>query len=150
MFMTCGVSWRGESAMHRILACACALLAWLPFALAAQSLPKPAEFYFDEDEAVARAITVVEGRDEQAISQLIRLMERGGRNAERAAAQLAHLSMDTGRIDNGKALYARALQQAATNSAVALSIAWNQGWDLYRIGETEAALQQWIGAFSSR
>lgn len=136
--------------MRKTFLCVCALLLWLPQGVWGQSLPRQVEFYFDEDESVARAITAVNGSDEQAITQLVRMMERGGRNSERAVAQLAHLSMNTGRIDNGKALYERALGQVGAGSQIGFSIAWNYGWDLYRIGEIDAAIQQWQRAFATR
>lgn len=121
-----------------------------PLFAAAQALPKPAEFYFDEDETVARAIVAVEGGGDAAITQLLRLRERGGRNGDKATAQLAHLSMSTGRVDTGKALYESALVQASRGSSLLHALHWNYGWDLYRSGDVEGALAQWTQAFGSR
>lgn len=133
-----------------ILRCACALLLSLPTSLLAQRLPDPREFYFDEDAAVARPIEAIAGSDEATIAQLIRLMDRGGRNADRAVAQLAHLSMASGRVDNGRALYERAIAATGARSVQRYALRWNYGWDLYRHGDVEAALSQWQQAFADR
>ncbi|MDH5833354.1 tetratricopeptide repeat protein [Luteimonas kalidii] len=124
-----------------------ALLAWTT-AASAQSLPRPAEFYFDEDASVAVPLSrEAAGAD---IDQLVRVMERGGRNAEQATAQLAHLSMASGRTDTGRALYARAIAQASEGSTRRRMLQWNQGWDLYRDGDIEAALDAWARAYANR
>ncbi|MDH5828978.1 tetratricopeptide repeat protein [Luteimonas sp. M1R5S18] len=124
-----------------------ALLAWAS-AASAQSLPRPAEFYFDEDASVAAPLArEADGAD---VEQLVRLMERGGRNAEQATAQLAHLSMASGRAETGRALYARAIAQAQEGSARRRMLQWNQGWDLYRAGDLEAALGSWGQAYANR
>lgn len=114
----------------------------------AQSLPRPAEFYFDEDSA-ARPIVAIEGDDDATVAQLVRHMERGGRNADQAMAQLAHLSMAAGRTETGMALYARALQSASAGSQRRRALQWNQVWDLYRHGEVERALGLWAEAGSN-
>jgi Tfp pilus assembly protein PilF len=130
---------------------ACALLLGLaPMLAAAQALPRPAEFYFDEDAAVARPVVAIAGSDEATINQLVRLMDRGGRNADRAVAQLAHLSMASGRVDTGRALYERALQMTTPRGQQHSAVRWNYGWDLYRLGEVEGALAQWIEAGANR
>jgi tetratricopeptide (TPR) repeat protein len=130
---------------------ACAMLLGLaPLLAAAQSLPRPAEFYFDEDAAVARPVVAIAGSDEATIVQLVRLMDRGGRNADRAAAQLAHLSMASGRTDNGRALYERALQMVTPRGQQHNAMRWNYGWDLYRLGDVEGALAQWTEAGVNR
>lgn len=121
-----------------------------PLFAAAQALPKPAEFYFDEDETVTRAIVAVESDDDGAIEQLLRLRKRGGRNADKATAQLAHLSMAAGRVDTGKALYESALAEAPRGSPQLHALRWNYGWDLYRSGDVEGALEQWIQASAGR
>ncbi len=136
--------------MNRVVLRACALvLALLPLLAVAQALPRPAEFYFDEDEAVARPIVAIEGSGDAVIAQLLQQVERGRRGADRAAAQLAHISMAGGRIDTGKTLYARAAEAASSNQT-RLSIAWNLGWDLHRTGDTEGALAQWALAVNNR
>lgn len=114
----------------------------------AQSLPRPAEFYFDED-AAARPIVAIEGDDDATVAQLVRLMDRGGRNADQAIGQLAHLSMAGGRTETGMALYARALESTSAGSQRRRSLQWNQAWDLYRNGDVEAALGLWVQAGSN-
>lgn len=136
--------------MPRIFLCACVwLLASLPLLAMAQSLPRPAEFYFDDDSNVARAIVVIEGDGEPVIEQLLQQVERGRRGADRAAAQVAHIAMASGRVDTGKVLYARALELVSSSQG-RHAIAWNHGWDLYRTGDTEGALAQWVLAFDNR
>lgn len=117
---------------------------------AAQALPGPAEFYFDEDASVTSPIVAIVGEDEATIEQLVRLMERGGRHADQAVAQLAHLSMASGRTDTGLALYARARGKAAEGSLRLRALLWNQGWDLYRAGQVDAALSTWTQAYANR
>ena len=95
-------------------------------------------------------MVAIEGSDEATIAQLVRLMDRGGRNSDRAVAQLAHLSMASGRVDNGKALYERAVAMTPDRSMQRYSAHWNYGWDLYRSGDNEAALRQWLLAFAPR
>lgn len=131
---------------------ACALLLGLvPWFAAAQSpLPRPAEFYFDEDALVARPVVAIAGSDEATIAQLVRLMERGGRNADRAVAQLAHLSLASGRLETGHALYARALEMTTPRGQQHNAVRWNYGWDLYRLGDVEGALAQWTEAGANR
>lgn len=121
----------------------------LPGWVLAQSLPRPAEFYFDEDGGVAAPIVAIEGSDDATIDALVAQMERGRRNADRAAAQLARLSIASGRVETGHALYDRA-ENLASNTQIRHAIAWNRGWDLYRIGDLQGALEQWIRASSGR
>lgn len=138
---------RGRAFAHVVVTLCLALA----FSVAdAQPLPKPSEFYFDEDASVARSVVAIAGSDEATITQLVKLMERGGRNAEQATAQLAHLSMASGRTETGKGLYARALDMAGEGATRRRALHWNYAWDLYRNGEHEAALGQWIAASSNR
>ncbi|MGY1522038.1 tetratricopeptide repeat protein [Luteimonas sp. A482] len=125
------------------------LLAGLCAGAGAQSLPRPAEFYFDEDSS-ARPIVAIEGNNEATVAQLVRMMERGGRNAEQAVPQLAHLSMAAGRTETGMALYAQGLASSSEGSQRHRSLQWNQAWDLYRAGDVEAALPLWLQASSNR
>lgn len=136
--------------MRKASVCVLILLLALPLTALAQQVPKPKEFYFDEDASVARAIVAIEGNDEATITQLVKLMERGGRNSDRAVAQLAHLSMASNRVDNGKALYQRAIGETSQRSMQRYALHWNYGWDLYRSGDSAAALEQWLQAFSTR
>lgn len=115
------------------------------FTVHAQQLPRPAEFYFDEDERTVRAVTAVEGSDEPARQRLLRMIERNERNANAAQAQLAHIAMASGRADTGRSLYDQLLASLG-RGWLRQSVQWNYGWDLYRNGEVEPALQQWVGA----
>ena len=137
--------------MIRLLVRVCApfLLLCLASWAHAQELPRISEFYFDEDTLVARPIVAIEGDDEATIAKLVKTMERGGRHVDKAIAQLAHIAMASGRTDTGKVLYARAMD-AASSSVMRNSIAWNHGWDLYRAGDYEGALEQWAQAFANR
>ena len=125
------------------------LLAGMCASAGAQSLPKPAEFYFDEDSG-ARPIVAIEGNDDATVAQLVRMMERGGRTADQAVPQLAHLSMAAGRTETGMALYAQALAATSEGSQRHRALLWNQAWDLYRAGDVEGALPLWLQASSNR
>lgn len=120
---------------------AAALLA-VTGAASAQSLPKPAEFYFDADANTRRSITPVRETGDAAMAKLAKVIERNPRaNAE--AAQLAHLAMEAGRAELGRQLYARALGSLDRSDSLRRAIVWNYGWDLYRAGDAEGALAQW-------
>jgi len=121
-----------------------------PFAASAQQLPRPAEFYFDADAAVAAPIVAVSGSGDEAVTALVRLRDRGGRDADKASAQLAHLTMASGRTETGQALYQNLLSKPSVGGVLRQSVAWNYGWDLYRAGDVEGALQQWSDALSGR
>lgn len=125
-----------------------ALLA-MAFAASAQQLPKPAEFYFDEDERVARPLVAVEGDDEASQQQLLRMIQRNDRNRHAAQAQLAHIAITSGRGELGRSLYTQLLDDMGRH-ALRPSVHWNYGWDLYRDGDVEGALEQWLAASSSR
>ena len=90
------------------------------------------------------------GNDDTTVAALVRLRERGGRNADKASAQLAQLSMASGRVENGQALYRELLAKLPAGGSLHQAIAWNYGWDLYRIGDAEGALRQWSDALSGR
>lgn len=107
----------------------------------AQSLPKPKEFYFDEDLAAA-PIVVVEGEGEALAEKLLRERERG-RNKIEATAQLAHVAMNSNRVELGQTLYQQAVAATSDNSRTGRAVRWNYGWDLYHGGKPEAALTQW-------
>lgn len=112
----------------------------------AQALRKPKEFYFDQD-ASARAITVVEPGSAELAEALMRERERGRRQVE-ATAQLGHMAMDSGRMELGRSLYEQALSSTQANSALGRSIRWNYAWDLYRSGDAEAALARFSEVIS--
>ena len=116
----------------------------------AQSLPKPAEFYFDTDANATKSVIVVKETGDVATQKLAKMIERGNNNADSAAAQLAHMAMESGRAELGRQLYARALSGLDTNDAVWRAVVWNYGWDLFRAGDDKAALDQWRTLVSSR
>lgn len=122
---------------------ALALVLWT-FAATAQNVPKPKEFYFDEDRGINGPIVLVKGEGEALIAELLKERERGRKQLE-ATAQLAHVAIADNRADLGKSLYQQAINSAQPGSAIWRSISWNYGWDLYRLGEYPQALQQWTG-----
>ncbi len=127
------------------MAAGVALLAGMLFSTAhAQSLPKIAEFYFDEDVA-AKPIVVVPLEQAGAVDQLMKLRERG-RKAVEASVQLAGVAYSEGRTELAEKLYQEALATVSDGSTQARGVRWNQGWDLYRHGSAEAALAQWTRA----
>jgi Tfp pilus assembly protein PilF len=125
------------------------VLALWGFGAVAQTLPKPKEFYFDEDRGVTRPIVAVEGLQGDALAeQLVKIRERGRRAIE-ATAQLAQVAIAGGRAELGKSLYQQALNSTQTGGTMWRSISWNYAWDLYRLGEFQAALTHWAGANNS-
>lgn len=118
------------------------LLAGLFFSTAqAQSLPKIAEFYFDED-VTAKPIQALPPEQAGLVDQLMKLRERGRKGVE-ASVQLAGIAYAEGRAELGAQLYADALSGVPDGSAQARGIRWNQGWDLYRHGDAQTALALW-------
>lgn len=117
-------------------------LALAAFAAQAQTVPKPKEFYFDLDRTAAPIVVVEGAQGEALVDQLVRARERGRKMVE-ATAQLAHVAISDGRVDLGKQLYAQALASTQEGGTTWRSIRWNYGWDLYRLGEHQPALQQW-------
>lgn len=115
----------------------------------AQSLPKPAEFYFDADANATKPVIAVKETGEAATQKLAKMIDRGN-NADAAAAQLAHLAMEAGRADLGRQLYARALSGLDTSDGAWRAVVWNYGWDLFRAGDDTAALEQWRTLLSTR
>ena len=115
----------------------------LPLALHAQSLPKPNEFYFDEDALTTRPLVLVKGSDDAAQQRLLKVMNGKGRDANLAAGQLAHIAYAGGGADIGSALYSRALASVDGSNGLSRQLLWNQGWDLYRSGDAEGALASW-------
>jgi len=113
-------------------------------AWAAPSLPAPQEFYFDAD-AAAAPITVVRAEGDELVSQLLRQRERGRKVLE-ATVQLAGVAIAQGRPELGQQLYAEALKATTANSPSGRIVRWNHGWDLFRQGQVEAALEQWQAA----
>ncbi len=119
-------------------------------ASAAQTLPKPAEFYFDDDARIAAPIVVVEGDGDAAHGRLLQLIDRNARTADQARAQLAHALMRSGREDTGRAMYDQLLASLPARAPLRSTVHWNYGWDLYRSGAADAALAQWVAALDGR
>ncbi|MEG3192876.1 tetratricopeptide repeat protein [Lysobacter sp. D1-1-M9] len=115
----------------------------------AQSLPRPAEFYFDEDASATRAVVAVSATGDAAVEQLLKAIERDPRAAAETA-QLAHIAMAGGRPELGRELYARALRLLGTSDGLYRPVMWNYGWDLYRTGDHAAALDSWRTLLLSR
>ena len=115
-------------------------------ALAQDALPRPKEFYFDDDAATTRPVQAKGGNDTERLRKLI---ERDGRDAPAAAAQLAAIAYREGRIALGENLYTRALSGGAQGAGRA-GVLWNQGWDRYRAGDTAGALAAWRAAGTER
>ena len=120
----------------------------LPLALHAQSLPRPEEFYFDEDALTTRPLVLVEGSGTATQERLLKVMNGNSRDANLAAAQLAHIAYAGDRADIGSALYARVRAAIGNNHSMHRPLLWNQGWDLYHAGDVEGALRNWreVGA----
>src|SRR5690554_5372552 len=126
-----------------------ALLVLLSSGLGAQDLPGPKEFYVEADAGVARPLVLHPGSDDDTVDSLLRVRERGRRDATLATAQLAHISYAGGHADTGAALYEEALQDP-DNARMRDSLYWNHGWDLYRSGDIPGALQRWRLAGAER
>ena len=110
----------------------------------AQSLPKINEFYFDDDVA-AKPIHAVPPEQADVVDQLMKLRERGRKGVE-ATAQLASIAYRDGRTELGGKLYDEAMASVADTSVQARSLRWNHGWDLYRRGDAQDALNLWTKA----
>lgn len=113
----------------------------------AQSLPKINEFYFDDDVA-AKPFHVVPPEQADVVDQLMKLRERGRKGVE-ATAQLASIAYRDGRAELGGKLYDEAMGAVADTSVQARSLRWNHGWDLYRRGDAQDALNLWSKAAES-
>jgi tetratricopeptide (TPR) repeat protein len=107
----------------------------------AQSLAKIEEFYFDVDSA-ASPLRVVSQEGDEAIEPLMKLRERG-RKAVEATSQLARIAIAQGRVDLGTSLHQEALASAPAGSIQGRAVRWNYAWDLFHLGNVEAALAQW-------
>ena len=113
----------------------------------AQSLPKINEFYFDDDVA-AKPLHAVPPEQADVVDQLMKLRERGRKGVE-ATAQLASIAYRDGRAELGGKLYDEAMGAVADTSVQARSLRWNHGWDLYRRGDAQDALNLWSKAAES-
>ena len=125
------------------------VLGFASFALWAQELPRPKEFYFETDAETARPLELLPGSDDATVEQLLRVRERGRRDTALATAQLARISYAAGRTDMGAALYAEA-KQRPDNARQRDALHWNHGWDLHRAGDHAGALEQWRIAGAER
>ncbi|MDX3935605.1 tetratricopeptide repeat protein [Stenotrophomonas sp.] len=114
------------------------------FNVSAQSLPAVQEFYFDND-AAATPMVAVTGSSGDLVDQLMKQRERGRKTLE-ATVQLAGVAIAQGRPELGRSLYEQATSTTAASSMQARSVRWNYGWDLFRLGDAEAALAQWTTA----
>ena len=108
----------------------------------AQSLPAPKEFYFDDDASTTRALVAIPGEGDAVVDRLAANVERKPSDVE-SRVQLARIAMRTGRPELGDELYRAAQQNSARNQRLARTVTWNYGWDLYRAGEYQRALEQW-------
>ena len=107
------------------------------------------EFYFDEEPRTTRPVVAVEGSGDPLAQKLLKEIQRNPR-ARAETAQLAHMAMAGGRPQVGHELYGRAIAQLDTNNALYRPVLWNYGWDLYRLGDYDAALAQWMTLLQSR
>jgi len=137
-------------ARHRLagVVLAAGLMAgWIAEGVAAQPLPAVQEFYFDQD-AAAALVVVVRGEGADLIEQLMKQRERGRKSLD-ATVQLAGVAIAQGRPELGRSLYEEALGSAPATTVTGRTVRWNYGWDLFRLGEVDAALTQWGNAQAS-
>lgn len=127
-----------------------AVLVLFPFAVCAQEIPRPKEFYFESDSEVTRSLELLPGSDDATVEHLLKARERGRRGeGALASAQLGRIAYASGRAGTGAALYSEALARA-DGARMRDSLHWNHGWDLYRSGDVAAALEQWRIAGAER
>lgn len=119
-----------------------ALVGGACLAAQAQGLPRPKEFYFDEDRSTTRAIVVVAGQGDAVVERLAALVQRDPRALE-ARVQLAGIAFRGGRRELGEQLYQTAIGSLSSNSQQYRSVVWNYGWDLLRAGDAGKAVDQW-------
>ena len=115
----------------------------------AQSLPKPKEFYFDEDRATTKPVVAVQGQGDAVVDRLAGMVQRDARAAE-PRAQLAALAYAGGRTQLGDELYQGALALVSNGSQQYRAISWNYGWDLLRADKADKALQHWANLANGR
>lgn len=108
----------------------------------APSLPKVAEFYFDEDVRALKPL-IAPGQDTPAeLERIIKKAERDPK-AVLELAQLGHLAMTGGRVDTGREMYSRALARINRSHPLWRQVVWNHAWDQFRAGDASVALQEW-------
>ena len=115
----------------------------------AQSVPKPKEFYFDEDRSTTRPLVVVPGQGDAVVDKLAAVVQRDPRAVD-ARAQLGSLAISGGRRELGDQLFKAALAQTTNGSPQFRQVTWNYGWALYRAGEAELALHEWLALAAGR
>jgi tetratricopeptide (TPR) repeat protein len=125
------------------------VLAAVPTGLWAQEIPGPKEFYFEADVHVTRPLELYPGSDDETVDRLLKVRERGRRDAALATAQLARIAYAGGRSELGASLYAEA-KQRPDSARQRDALHWNHGWDLYRGGDVAGALEQWRIAGADR
>lgn len=121
---------------------AAALLA-VAGAVSGQEMPRPVEFYFDADASAMRPVLALKDRSKASVDRLLRQVERKP-NAILEAAQFGHYAMELGQTQAGLDGYGRAISRLDINNGLWRPIKWNYGWDLYRAGDVEGALEQWV------
>ncbi|WP_454259440.1 hypothetical protein [Pseudoxanthomonas mexicana] len=118
------------------------------FSAHAQSVPKPKEFYFDEDKTMARPIVVVEGPREKPRCRHSCANATVAADMLEATAQLAHIAFSDGRTDLGGQLYQQALAQTDVKGATwgaAVQVELRVG-PLIARARVEPALTRWVEA----
>ena len=108
----------------------------------AQSLPAPKEFYFDADAQTTRPFVALRGEGDALVDQLAASVARKPADVE-SRAQLARVAAQSGRKELADELYQAAQRNASGNQRLVRQLGWNYGWDLYRAGEYQRALDQW-------
>lgn len=119
--------------------------------VAAQTLPRPAEFYFDEDRQTTRRFDLL-GADqvnESAVQALLRQGARDRRGAE-SIGRMAHTAFNRGRADIGQALYERALRDTGSSHGSWRNLVWNYAWDLHQAGRADEALAAFVQLITAR
>jgi Tfp pilus assembly protein PilF len=111
-------------------------------AASAQSLGKVAEFYFEADANTVKPIIAVKETGDSAAQMLLKRIARNPQ-AKAEHAQLAHIAMESGRVEIGHDLYTRAFARIDRSDGLWRALTWNYGWDLFRAGDAAGALQQW-------
>lgn len=109
----------------------------------AQTVPKPKEFYFDEDRGTTRQMVAVPGQGDAVVDKLAALVQRDSHAVE-ARVQLGTLALSGGRRELGEQLYKGALSNLTNGSPQYRQVSWNYGWALYRAGDVEQALHEWL------
>ncbi|HBK47534.1 MAG TPA: hypothetical protein DDZ67_14095, partial [Xanthomonadaceae bacterium] len=126
-----------------------AMLGFVCFGVQAQNLPKPKEFYFDEDKSTTRAVVAVQGEGDAVVDRLAAMVQRDSRAVE-ARAQLAAIAYAGGRRELGEQLYQAVLGGLSSSAQQYRTIAWNHGWDLLHAGQADKAVQQWAELIGGR